>query len=77
MPLKGILTGYLGLNIYFNDINNDREEKSAYYGKEVQDQINLLFESLELSSTGYTHFVEISSKDINFDNCQIKNLLTK
>ena len=46
----------------------------------MQDQINLLFESLELSSTGYT----VSSRreelkkvitDINFDNHQIKILI--
>ena len=46
----------------------------------MQDQINHFFESLELSSTGYT--VSFSRDelnkirtDINFDNRQIKNLL--
>ena len=46
----------------------------------MQDQINLFFESLELSNTGYTvSFIqdELSEiiTDINFDNFQIKNLL--
>ena len=46
----------------------------------MQDQINLFFELLELSSTGYTVSFrrdELSKirTDINFDNCQIKNLL--
>ena len=40
----------------------------------MQDQINLFFESLELSNTGYTvSFFQIIT-DINFDNRQIKNL---
>ena len=67
------------LDIYFN-INNDREEKSEDYAKEVQDQINLFFESLELSSTGYIvsfcrDELNKSITDINFDNRQIKNLV--
>ena len=46
----------------------------------MQDQINLFFESLELSSTGYTVSFcrdELSKiiTDINFNNRQIKNLL--
>ena len=46
----------------------------------MQDQINLFFESLELSSTGYTVLFcrdELNKviTDINFDNRQIKNLL--
>ena len=46
----------------------------------MQDQINLFFGSLELSSTGYT--VSFCRDELNkivthvsFDNCQIKNLL--
>ena len=31
---------------YKRDINNDREEMSEDYGKEVQDQVNVFFESL-------------------------------
>ena len=53
---------------------------SEDYGKEVQDQINLFFESLELSSSGYTVSLAIMYQvitDIDFDNCQIKNLLMK
>ena len=46
----------------------------------MQDQINLFFESLELSTTGYTVLIcrdELNKiiTDISFDNCQIKNLL--
>ena len=46
----------------------------------MQDQINLFFESLELSSTGYTVSFcrdELNKiiADINFDNRQNKNLL--
>ena len=63
-----------------HDINNDREEMSEDYGKEVQDQVNVFFESLELSSTGYTvSFCRNEHNniltDINFGNRQIKNLL--
>ena len=47
----------------------------------MQDQINLFFQSLELSSTGYTVSFcrdELNNiTDINFDNCQIKSLLMK
>ena len=65
---------------YKRDINNDREEMSEDYGKEVQDQVNVFFESLELSSTGYTvSFCRNEHNkiltDINFGNRQIKNLL--
>ena len=46
----------------------------------MQDQINLFFESLDLSNTGYTvSFCRDELKkiitEINFDNRQIKNLL--
>ena len=67
---------------YKCDNNNDSEEKSEDYGKEVRDQINLFFESLELSSTGYTVSFcrdELNKviTGINSDNGQIKNLLMK
>ena len=62
--------------------NNNREEKSEDYGKEVQDQINLFFKLQELSSTGYTVsfcWNEINKviTNINFDNRQIRNMLMK
>ena len=46
----------------------------------MEDQINLFFELLELSNTGYTvsffrHELNEIVTDINFDNRQIKNLL--
>ena len=46
----------------------------------MQDQIDLFFETLELSSTGYTvsfYRDELNKviTDINFDNRRIKNLL--
>ena len=65
---------------YKRDNDNNREEKTDDYRKKVQDQINLFFKSLELRNTGYTvsffqdELNEIIT-DINFDNCQIKNLL--
>ena len=67
---------------YKRDNNNDREEKSEDYEKEVRDQINLFFESLELSITGYTISCcrdELNKiiTDINFDNRQIKNVIMK
>ena len=68
------------LSQYKGDINKDREEKSEDYGKEVLDQINLFFESLKLSSTGYTvsfcrdELYKIIA-DINIDNGQTENLL--
>ena len=65
---------------YKRDNNKNRQEMSEDYGKEVQDQINLFFESLELSSSDYTVSLAIMYQvitDIDFDNCQIKNLLMK
>ena len=45
------------LDIYFNInaiITTTEKKSSEDYGNEVQDQINLFFESLELRSTGDT-----------------------
>ena len=61
---------------YKRDNNNGREENLEDYGKEVEDQINLFFESLELNSTGYTvslcrDELEEIITDINFNNYQI------
>lgn len=39
---------------YKRDINKNIVEKSADYCKEAHGQINLIFETLALSSTGYT-----------------------
>ena len=65
---------------YKRDNDNNREEKTDDYRKKVQDQINLFLKSLELHNTGYTvsFFRDEPNEiitDINFDNCQIKNLL--
>ena len=71
------------LDIYFNInaiITTTEKKSSEDYGNEVQDQINLFFESLELRSTGDTVSFcrdELNKivTDINFNNRQIKNLL--
>ena len=67
---------------YKHHNNNDREEKSEDYKKEVQDQFNLFLESLELSSTCYAvsiyrHELNKIITDINFDNHQINNFIKK
>ena len=71
------------MDIYFNInaiITTTEKKSSEDYGKEVQYQINLFFESLELRSTGDTASFcqdELNKiiTDINFDNRQSKNLL--